>query len=290
MEEGVAVRGSREDRPAQCPHTAGCPAVPVRLCRAGRVAAPQQSDAASKSATASISIKTSCACVVVALIPATRDGARHSGRPAYGRFSPLNVLRKARSNHEWKRWRQITAFLIELRALAGCLFLLWCKCAAESGVACKLCKFSPRSLRCRGFAAAQRNSNYAVTPLHIGTASELAASVKTLASKTERACRLSIVPFANGPKSINGTLTGGQKNNFFNRGAEVDDGYRAAAPGLILSIPSNASLGSPRVGTIHVQSPTPHAPALQAFLVEFSQQPTPFSNNRPRFASGFREH
>jgi len=34
-------------------------------------------------------------------------------------FSPLNVLRKARSNHEWKRWRQITAFfLVELRALA----------------------------------------------------------------------------------------------------------------------------------------------------------------------------
>ena len=41
----------------------------------------------------------------------------------------------------------------------------------------------------------------------------------------------------------------------------------------ILSIPvKQVSLGSPRVGTIHVQAPTPHAPALQAFLVDFSQQ------------------
>ena len=45
--------------------------------------------------------------------------------------------------------------------------------------------------------------------------------------------------------------------------------------GLILSIPAReVSLGSPRVGSIHVQAPTPHAPPLQAFLVEFSQQPT----------------
>ena len=41
--------------------------------------------------------------------------------------------------------------------------------------------------------------------------------------------------------------------------------------GLILSIPAQAvSLGSPRVGTIHVQAPTPHAPPLQAFLADFS--------------------
>ena len=32
------------------------------------------------------------------------------------------------------------------------------------------------------------------------------------------------------------------------------------------------SLGSPRVGTIHVHAPTPHTPPLQAFLVDFSQQ------------------
>ena len=42
----------------------------------------------------------------------------------------------------------------------------------------------------------------------------------------------------------------------------------------ILSIPADeVSLGSPRVDTIHVQAPTPHAPASQAFLVDFSQQP-----------------
>ena len=51
----------------------------------------------------------------------------------------------------------------------------------------------------------------------------------------------------------------------------VDDG-RA---GLILSIPAQeVSLGSPRVGTIHVQASTPHAPPLQSFLVDFSQQST----------------
>ena len=32
------------------------------------------------------------------------------------------------------------------------------------------------------------------------------------------------------------------------------------------------SLGSLRVGTIHAQTPTPHAPPLQAILVDFSQQ------------------
>ena len=43
--------------------------------------------------------------------------------------------------------------------------------------------------------------------------------------------------------------------------------------GAILSIPAQAvSLGSPRVGTTHVQSPTPHTPPLQSFLVDFSQQ------------------
>ena len=49
--------------------------------------------------------------------------------------------------------------------------------------------------------------------------------------------------------------------------------------GLILSIPAKeVSLGSPRVGTIHAQAPTPHAPPLQAFLADFSQQTTRFSH------------
>ena len=47
----------------------------------------------------------------------------------------------------------------------------------------------------------------------------------------------------------------------------------------ILSIPAGEmSLGSPRVGTIHVHAPTPHTPPLQAFLVDCSQQTTRFSN------------
>ena len=49
--------------------------------------------------------------------------------------------------------------------------------------------------------------------------------------------------------------------------------------GGILSIPAQeVSLGSPRVGTLHVQSSTPHAPPLQAFLVDFSQQTTRFNH------------
>ena len=49
--------------------------------------------------------------------------------------------------------------------------------------------------------------------------------------------------------------------------------------GGILSIPvEEVSLGSPRVGTIHAQAPTPHAPPLQSFLVDFSQQTTRFSH------------
>ena len=53
---------------------------------------------------------------------------------------------------------------------------------------------------------------------------------------------------------------------------------QAGRAGGILSIPAREmSLGSPRVGTIHVQSPTAQAPPLQAFSTEFSRQPTPLS-------------
>ena len=47
--------------------------------------------------------------------------------------------------------------------------------------------------------------------------------------------------------------------------------------GLILSIHGpEVSLGSPRVGTIHVQAATSHTPPLQSFLADFSQQTTAF--------------
>ena len=73
-----------------------------------------------------------------------------------------------------------------------------------------------------------------------------------------------------------GHFLGAENNNFVIRGddAAVVHGGRACG---ILSIPAKeVSLGSPRVGTVHVQSPTPPTPPLQAFLAEFSQQPAGF--------------
>ena len=103
------------------------------------------------------------------------------------------------------------------------------------------------------------------------------AACKTLAStNSERSMQsLSIVEYANSPKRAMGHLLGA-KNSFAVRRRTRPQGGRA---GLILSIPAQeVSLGSPRVGTIHVQSPTPHAPPLQSFLVDFSQQTTRFSH------------
>ena len=69
-----------------------------------------------------------------------------------------------------------------------------------------------------------------------------------------------------------GHVLGAEKGIFLIRGRQAAQG-EGGHTGLILSIPAQeVSLGSPRVGTIHVQTPTPHAPALQAFLVDFSQQ------------------
>ena len=69
-----------------------------------------------------------------------------------------------------------------------------------------------------------------------------------------------------------GHLLGAEKEFFLIRGRGRPTVYGGRA-GLILSIPAKqVSLGSPRVGTIHAQAPTPHAPPLDAFLVDFSQQ------------------
>ena len=86
---------------------------------------------------------------------------------------------------------------------------------------------------------------------------------------------LSIVPLANGPKRSMGHFLGAEKGIFLIRGHDATRAHGGHAGG-ILSIPArDVSLGSPRVGTIHVQSPTPHTPPLQSFLVDFSQQTTP---------------
>ena len=75
-----------------------------------------------------------------------------------------------------------------------------------------------------------------------------------------------------------GHVLGAKKGIFLIRGRGRPTVYGGRACG-ILSIPAKeVSLGSPRVGTIHVQAPTPHAPALQAFLADFSQQTTRFSH------------
>ena len=106
------------------------------------------------------------------------------------------------------------------------------------------------------------------------------AACKTLASKTRNAAcsRLSTVRFANGSKRSMGHLLGAEKGIFLIRGRGRPTVHGGHA-GVILSIRGpEVSLGSPRVGTIHVQSPTPHAPPLQAFLVDFAQQTTRFSH------------
>ena len=112
-------------------------------------------------------------------------------------------------------------------------------------------------------------------------ASDLASGLQdTLASKLgTRACsRLSTVRFATGPKRSMGHFLGAEKIIFLIRGAEADEATGGRAGG-ILSIPAEeVSLGSPRVGTIHVHAPTPHTPPLQAFLADFSQQTTRFSH------------
>ena len=62
--------------------------------------------------------------------------------------------------------------------------------------------------------------------------------------------------------------------SFLIHGRRAAHGHGGRACG-ILSIPAKeVSLGSPRVGTIHVHAPTPHTPPLQAFLADFSQQTT----------------
>ena len=71
-----------------------------------------------------------------------------------------------------------------------------------------------------------------------------------------------------------GHFLGAEKGIFLIRGRGRPTVYGSRADG-ILSIPvEEVSLGSPRVGTIHVQAPTPHTPPLQSFLVDFSQQAT----------------
>ena len=75
-----------------------------------------------------------------------------------------------------------------------------------------------------------------------------------------------------------GHVPGAEKEFFLIRGRGRPTVYGGRASGNLSIRGPVVSLGSPRVGTIHVQAPTPHTPPLQAFLADFSQQTTRFSH------------
>ena len=75
-----------------------------------------------------------------------------------------------------------------------------------------------------------------------------------------------------------GHVLGAEKEFFLIRGRRAAKGEGGHAGGILSIRGPEVSLGSPRVGTIHVQAPTPHTPPLQSFLADFSQQTTRFSH------------
>ena len=112
------------------------------------------------------------------------------------------------------------------------------------------------------------------------------AACKTLAKQRAPLSCLSIVRFATGPKRPMGHLLGAEKGNFLIRGRGRPTVYGGRASG-ILSIPvEEVSLGSPRVGTIHAQAPTPHAPPLPAYFGQFSHHCAP--KNHELLGNGFQ--
>ena len=96
---------------------------------------------------------------------------------------------------------------------------------------------------------------------------------------------LSAVRFANGPKRSMRDTLGAEKVFFFNCGLASRQGTMASALAESCQSLSNRSLGSPRVGTIHVQAPTPHAPALRIFGPFLVRD---FQGSRSRLPDAFR--
>ena len=83
-----------------------------------------------------------------------------------------------------------------------------------------------------------------------------------------------------------GHLLGAGKGNFLIRGRGRPTVYGGRA-GLILSIHGpEVSLGSLRIGNIHVQAPAPHALPLPAYYGQFSQQCGPL--NHELLGNGFQ--
>ena len=83
-----------------------------------------------------------------------------------------------------------------------------------------------------------------------------------------------------------GHVLGGEKGIFLIRGDDAAAVYGGCAGG-ILSIPAQeVSLGPHRVGTIHVQAPTPHTPPLPAYFGQFSHHCGPL--NHELLGTGFQ--
>ena len=115
-----------------------------------------------------------------------------------------------------------------------------------------------------------------------------ASACKTLASQTRNAAcsRFSTVQFANSPKRSAGQSAGGRKNYILNSRRSSRRCHKGGCAGESVNPAKQVSLGSPRVGTIHVQAPTPHAPPLQAFLADFAlSRPLKHESTWPWFAS-----
>ena len=76
------------------------------------------------------------------------------------------------------------------------------------------------------------------------------------------------VRFATGPKRSMGHVLGAKKGIFLIRGRGRPTVYGGRTSGILSIRGPCGLLGSPRVGTIHAQAPTPHAPPLRAFLAD----------------------
>ena len=69
-----------------------------------------------------------------------------------------------------------------------------------------------------------------------------------------------------------GHVLGAEKGYFLIRDRGRPAVYGGRTSGNLSIRGPEVSLGSPRVGTIHVQAPTPHTPPLPAYFGQFSQQ------------------
>ena len=75
-----------------------------------------------------------------------------------------------------------------------------------------------------------------------------------------------------------GHVLGAEKDFLLIRGRGRPTVYGDRTSGILSIRGPEVSLGSPTVGTIHVQAPTSDTPPLQSFLVDFSRQVGPLDH------------